>query len=36
MVQITNYGIGGFGNVMESKNVFWNSVFEKELPEYKD
>ncbi len=35
MVQVTNYGIGGFGNVMESENVFWNNIFEKELPRYK-
>jgi hypothetical protein len=36
VVQVTNYGIGGSGNVMESQNVFWNNIFEKELPEYKD
>jgi hypothetical protein len=36
VVQVTNYGIGGFGNVIESENVFWNNIFEKKLPKYKD
>jgi hypothetical protein len=32
---VIDYGMGGFGNVMEFENAFWN-MFETELPKYKD
>jgi hypothetical protein len=34
-VQVPKFGVDGFGFEMDSK-VFWNEVFEKELPKYKD
>jgi hypothetical protein len=38
VVQLTNFGIsrsGGSKFVMDSKDSFWNNMFEKELPKYK-
>jgi hypothetical protein len=39
MVQVANFSIGGFGGsrfMMDSGDSFWNTMFEKELPKYKD
>jgi len=39
MVQAVDFGIdrsNGFGSVMDLENSFWNTMFEKELPKYKD
>jgi hypothetical protein len=36
VVQVLEFGIGGSGFEMESKGAFWNEMFEKELPKYKD
>jgi len=39
VVQVANFGIvrfGGYRYVMDSKKSFGNTMFEKELPKYKD
>jgi hypothetical protein len=36
VVQVPKFGVDGFGFEMDSKGAFWNEVFEKELPKYKD
>jgi hypothetical protein len=38
-VQVGDFGIGKFGGsrfVIYLENSFWNTMFEKELPKYKD
>ncbi len=39
MVQVVGFDIdrfGKFGSVMDLEDSFWNTMFEKELPKYKD
>ncbi len=36
VVQVLEFGIGGFGSEMDFKGAFQNEMFEKELPKYKD
>ncbi len=38
-MQVANFGIdryGGSRSMMDSKDSFWNTMFEKKLPKYKD
>jgi hypothetical protein len=39
VVQVADFGIGGFGAfgfMMDLEDSSWNTMFEKELPKYKD
>jgi len=36
VVQVLEFGIGGSRSKMDFKGAFWNEMFEKELPNYKD
>jgi hypothetical protein len=36
VVQVLEFGIDGSGSEMDSEGAFWNELFEKERPKYKD
>ncbi len=35
-MQVPEFRVDGYGSEMDFEGAFWNEVFEKELPKYKD